>query len=544
MRRAAENISAQDVERRIFVQVASQVGLVVRGDNIFRELQERVLKWGFDPGRNLRNIPDGAWEGDSFEIDQDNSEQAAAVKLDAPRYWAFRLSERLKDTSRIWTTEVGIAERGSNDAVFGCRLICSQRGNAQPIPRSVPSFVRGIAFVHDTYLDGRRTSPDPWIVDTDDDVDEFVAFLQAPHRNHPIVAFSLPEGSANADETAVPVQPFIRRTVGFVHSAVITSDAAYALSDRLGKEFSVYRQAVRTYNPGLDPDTALPTDHPLATAARIADWGAGAEASFTDFLVEQSLRITRPRDVLEREQPSFQQVKRIAAQLAREVASASGHTNDSELLRLAEEEVRAAKQEAEASLELAINADAERQQAESELRQIKASYIALQARLDNMLATQPEAVNPPIPDSLEDIESWAKANLSGQVELHPRALKAVRESDFRDVPLVYDALLMMRDLYVPMKRVGGIDLKNAFDQRLAELGLENKPCFAQENKAKNYGGAYYVRYQDSTRELDWHLKGSNSRDGRLGFRLYYFWDAETARVVVGYLPGHLKTDIT
>src|SRR5258707_10336809 len=56
--------------------------------------------------------------------------------------------------------------------------------------------------------------------------------------------------------------------------------------------------------------------------------------------------------------------------------------------------------------------------------------------------------------------------------------------------------------------------RSAFDQRLAELGLENTPCFAQDNKAKQFGGAYFVRYQESSRELDWHLKGSNNRDGR------------------------------
>ena len=95
-----------------------------------------------------------------------------------------------------------------------------------------------------------------------------------------------------------------------------------------------------------------------------------------------------------------------------------------------------------------------------------------------------------------------------------------------------------------MCRCGVLAASNAFDQRIAELGLENSPCFAQDNKAKQFGGAYFVRYQESSRELDWHLKGSNNRDGRLGFRLYYFWDAETARVVVGYLPGHLKNDIT
>jgi hypothetical protein len=543
MRLSTENISVQDAERRIFVQIVSQVGLTVYGPQIFRELQERVLKWGFDPSRNLRNIPEGAWEGNSFEIDQENSEQAEAIKLDEPRYWAFRLRERLKDQSRIWTTEVGIAERSATEVAFGVRLICAQRGNAEPIPRSIPNFVRGIAFTQDTYLDRRRTSPDPWIVESEKDVEELVAFLGAPHRHHPAVVFATPEGSENADETAILVRPFIRRTVGSVHAIVIKSEAAFALTDRVGREFSVYRQAVRTYNAGFNPSTDLPTDHPVATAARISDWGDNVGSTFTDFLVEQVLRVTRPRDVLEREQPSFQHVKRIAAHRARENASAQGQ-GEAELLRLADEELRAAKQDADASLELALNADAERQQALSELRQIRASYMALQARLDAVLSESSKTAPPSLPDSLDEIEVWAQTHLSGQVELHPKAIKAARDSDFKDIDLVYNALLMMRDLYVPMRRIGGIERMNAFEQRLAELGLENTPCFAQQNKAKNFGGAYFVRYEGSTRELDWHLKGSNNRDERLGFRLYYFWDAETARVVVGHFPGHLKNDIT
>jgi len=543
MRKAVENISLNDAEQRIFVQVASQVGLFVRGDEIFRELQERVLKWGFDPKRNLRNIPQGAWEGETFEIDQDNSEQAEAVRLDQPRYWAFRLRERLKDTSRIWTTEVGIAERSPTEAVVGVRLICAQRGGAEPIPRSIPSFVRGIAFTQESYLDGRRTSAEPWIVDSDQGVEDLIEFLEAPHRHHPVVVFATPEDSEDPDETAIPVRPFIRRVVGFAHVVVLTSDAAFALTDRLGREFSVYRQAVRTYNPGFDPTSDLPSDHPLASASRIADWGEGEDFTFTDFLVEQTLRITRPRDVLEREQPSFQHIKRIAAQQARETASAAGQS-EAEILLLMDEELKAAKQEAEASLELALNADAERQQATSELRQVKASYMALQQRLDALLAEGKANNQVDIPGGLDAAENWARTHLSGQVEIHPRAIKALRDSDFRDPAFVYKVLLMMRDYYVPMRRIGGIEFKNAFDQKLAELGLENTPCFAQQNKAKQFGGEYFVRYQDSKRELDWHLKGSDSRDGRLGFRLYYFWDAETARVVVGYLPGHLSNDIT
>jgi hypothetical protein len=530
-------------ENRIFVQTSSQISLAVRGDNIFRVLQERVLRWAFTPERNLRTIPQDAWHGNSFEIDDERSEQAEAVKLTEAGYWAFRLRERLKDPSRTWTTEVGIAQPSEKLAVFGCRLICAQRGGAAPMPRSIPRFVREIAFELPTYLDRRRIYADAWIIEAESDVDELIEFLQNPSRNHPVVLFSLPEGSDNPEETSLDVRSFIRRTAGFVHSAIVTSDASYALTDRLGRDFTVYRQAVRTFYPGFDPSNDLPTDHPVATGMRISGWGDGGGRSFHDFLVQQSLRITRPHDVLEREQPSYQHVKRIAAQTAREAAKLSGQT-ETALLHLMEEELRAAKGEVEASLQFAINAEAERDQMASELRQMKAGYAALQSRLNRALAATPAVVGPPLPTKLDEIENWAQMELSGQVELHRRAVKALRDSDFQDVALVRDALLMMRDFYVPMRRSGGNELRNAFNQRLATLGLQNTKCFSQENRAKNFGGDYFVSYQENSRELDWHLKGSNARDARTGFRLYYFWDDETERVIVGYLPGHLRTDIS
>ena len=530
---------------RIFGGVSSQVSLAVHGDGIFRTLQERVMKWAFDPKRNVRNIPDGAWEGKSFEIDSDNSERVEAVALDNPKYWAFRLIERLKDSSRIWTTEVGIAERSTNEVAFGCRVICAQRGNAEPIPRSVPAFVRGIAFAENATLDGRPTSSNAWIVNDRATVTDLVSFLVSKDRKHPVVVFSVPEGSEDPNRTAVPVDPFIRSTAGFVHSVVMTSKASFELTDQITSEFSVFRQAIRTYNPGFDPNDDLWSDHPLATADRVRGWHGDDQQTFIDFLVHQTLRRARPRDVLEQEQPPFQKVKAIAAQQARAKAQHEGQSL-AELLVLTEEELEAAKQDAADNLELAVAAEDEKEQAIVETRQIKANYMALQARVES-LQRRLEASGKHdvvIPTELDGIGLWAEENLSGDVELHDRALKAVSKSGFEDVELVYNALLMMRDLYVPMRRVGGNKKVGAFETRLAELGLQNAQCFNQKNKAKNFGGDYFVRYQGNNRELEWHLKGRNSRDERHGFRLYYFWDAETSRVVVGHLPGHLRTDIT
>lgn len=530
-----------DQPGRIFVQVSSQVSLTVCGKDAFRQLQERILKWAFDPNRNLRGIPDGAWEGKSFEIDAENSERAAAIALEDPKYWAFRLSERLKDQNRVWTTEVGLAERAEGETVFGCRLLCSQRGNSEPSPRSIPSFVRGIAFTQDARLDGRQTSPEPWLVDQEDDVDEFVDFLRSPNRRHPVVAFAVPEDSGDLSQTGIEVRPFIRRTVGFVHSAVLSSNASYALTEKLGREFSVYRQAIRSYYPGFDPESDLSSDHPLASASKIREWESRSPDSFMDFLVQQTLRLTRPRDILEREHPPFQQVKLFAAERARIAANEAGQS-DTELLALADEAVMAAKAEAQASLDLAVNADAEKEQALSELRQIKASYMALQARVEALQAQAASGVKPAVdvPSSLDQLDSWAATHLAGAVELHSRALRGAKNAEYEDTSLIYDALLLLRDFYVPMRRDGGTEKKSAFENKCKELGIEEQPTFSGD-RAGEQGDTYFVRIGQRRILLDRHLKKGTSREPRYCFRLYFFWDETTSQVVVGWLPSHLAT---
>jgi hypothetical protein len=44
--------------------------------------------------------------------------------------------------------------------------------------------------------------------------------------------------------------------------------------------------------------------------------------------------------------------------------------------------------------------------------------------------------------------------------------------------------------------------------------------------------------------LEFHLKKGSDRDERFSLRIYFFWDGDSKRVVVGSLPGHLDTRST
>ncbi|MEI2421315.1 hypothetical protein V6O07_13660, partial [Arthrospira platensis SPKY2] len=114
---------------------------------------------------------------------------------------------------------------------------------------------------------------------------------------------------------------------------------------------------------------------------------------------------------------------------------------------------------------------------------------------------------------------------------------------FDDAQLAYEALLVLRNHYVPMRREGGLERKRAYEHALREVGLEETASFTSA-RAGEQGDEYFVLYQGRRRELDRHLKGSSTRDERFAFRLYFFWDADSRQVVVGWLPTHLRTRAT
>ena len=109
--------------------------------------------------------------------------------------------------------------------------------------------------------------------------------------------------------------------------------------------------------------------------------------------------------------------------------------------------------------------------------------------------------------------------------------------------LIYKALLLLRDSYVPMKRDGGLDKKMSFDKACQELGLSEEPTFKGDRWGEE-GETYLVRYAGRRCLLERHLKKGTSKDERYCFRLYFFWDEESEQVVVGWFPSHLDTPIT
>ena len=381
----------------------------------------------------------------------------------------------------------------------------------------------------------------------EDDVDALVALLVDPHRRVDVIVAALAEDVTDPRTASVDVVDITQRTIGAAHVAILTGPASFHLSDRVGREFSVFHQAVRTYKPRFNIDLDEPFAHPLGLPHRIADWPDGGSQAYARLIVSQALRRSVSSADSERLVPSFLKVKRLAAEIRLDEARQTG-SSDNDLLALYEKDNADLRiqlaQEKDNNDALLVQAEAERDSALEAIQQVRENAKHLRQRIEVLQARLEEVPkSTPIPNTLDNIEVWCEENLAGYVDMHSRSFRGIKNSDYEDASYIYKSLILLRDHYVPMRRNGGADLIDAFRAACRDLGLEEEPTGSQ-SRAGEEGEEYYVRYGGKRIYLDRHLKKGNSRDRRHCFRLYFFWDDENQQAVVGWLPSHLDSRAT
>jgi hypothetical protein len=543
-------IAAKLKQGRSVIRPVSQATIRLKpipGKDRFESTVDSILRWM--NRRAGRTLPEEAWNRASFELSDVGAQRTAAVTLAEPRYWAARLDDADKSVPmRTWVTEIGVGAADDGDTLFGVRLICTSRGPDEPYVRTVPSFVREVLDAGAAELDGLLVQREPRLISTDADVLVLLDLLENPRRQTDVVVIALPEASVDPREGSVSGTDIQARLLCVSHVFVITGPASFFLTRRVGKELSVFRSAVRTYRPGFRAWLAEPSAHPLALPHRITAWEDIGPKAFEDWLVDVALLSSVRIGDREERLPAFNNVRQLAARLDRARIKESGGS-DTELLSLYEQDNEQLRKELREQSELhdglLAAADAERMAANeaADLARAQALERAHRIRvLERRLAELPVvAPQNPIPTRLDDFEEWCKENLTGSVELVSRAFQGVRKSDYHDPSYIYQVLLFLRDCYVPMRIEGTLERREAYLAELKRLQLDDAPTGDGVKYAEDL---YSVQYGGSRRLLDRHLKGSNSRDRRYGFRLYFFWDADGQVVVVGWLPSHLQNRLS
>jgi hypothetical protein len=163
-----------------------------------------------------------------------------------------------------------------------------------------------------------------------------------------------------------------------------------------------------------------------------------------------------------------------------------------------------------------------------------------------MLKNFGPAIGKRYPTVLSDLGQWVTSNHSATIILHPRTERGTSKSRFEDVLLIYQAIELLGLEYHAMRMTSPSEAdakRSACSRRLQELGLDLTPSISA-GRAGEEGDEYKVIYPIGGEKkclLDLHLRKGSDRDERYCLRIYFFWDEDAQKVVIGWLPSHLDT---
>jgi hypothetical protein len=150
-----------------------------------------------------------------------------------------------------------------------------------------------------------------------------------------------------------------------------------------------------------------------------------------------------------------------------------------------------------------------------------------------------------LPVAFGDFVEWFEHECGARATLMPRAVRELKDAVFEDVPLVakcVQAISTEARAWLSGQPGG----KAEFEEKCRELGVQFGKSIS-ESRAGEEVEKYYVEYPRGSRKrvfLEWAIKKGSDKDERHCLRIYFFWDDESQRVVIGWLPSHLPNRFT
>lgn len=184
--------------------------------------------------------------------------------------------------------------------------------------------------------------------------------------------------------------------------------------------------------------------------------------------------------------------------------------------------------------DLAASQDERLRQMQAKLREVQQAL----AQKGTLFEEIPQ--EDPLPQELAYLPMWAQAH-SEQVVILPRAFSGAKRSLYHDDADIYQALDFLAGPYWAF-RAGRLE-PEAYQKALHESGLKIAGS-ASYITATTERSSYFVQYRKRQCLLDWHIVKGGGRDPRYCLRIYFFWDGEEQKVVIGWLPTHLDNSLT
>jgi hypothetical protein len=493
--------------------------------------RREVLVWA--EKRSGGRLPKEAWDHQDFEhFSGGRNSIGVRIESEGADIWAIRADDPDKEVpGRIWTTEVVVGTLADQPPRFSARLLASTSEKELDIEPHVPGFVQQVAENCGLTRGDYSLSADPWTVNSYKDANRLCEMMVDPSRKLPLFVLTVPDDWVDQKKSLMDAQSLARATLGIALVAIVPAAYTWVLTDKFGKQRSVFGGAARVYLPGFAEDSS-PYGHRLVIADHLltADGPTQCARWMRTLAGNESIRQTLIGD----EVLAFAGIRNSSLKLRQQRLAREG-ASDVEQLQAAQLRISTLEQQVgdeKASLEYFASEHARAEQrAESAEDQQRASAFRVQQLLDQIKA-RGEIVdaNISLPVSWAEFANWCDVNLSGRVTLSSAARRSVRSPEFADFSLAARSLLWLandgRD-----SRINGA--QGSIRDEPVEDGVRNAHCGKD---------AFDFEWQGNQYTADWHIKnGGNTRDPSRCLRIYYAWDPLTLQMVVADMPSHKRT---
>jgi hypothetical protein len=524
--------------------IAARLGATGTGGAMaFESSRQKIVRWLTNKGF--------VFEEATGSVAIETTDGEVSLEANGDSLWSMRFDDRTQMAAgAFWRVELTII--GGQQPAIGLRVAqVRQKETAPPPIPGVPRVVAEIAAeigLHEGGFQLRHTS---WFPAGKREEERLMALLCDPMRMQPVIVVSTKEGLNHEPS----IDRLAARLTGVAHLVLIDHHVSDTMIQRFGKNMAVYGNAVRLYQPGFNSESD-PFNHPVW-----ATNGLPLPLRITNEIAEEACVVGVQSDDLEERVPSFQSVRRLIAdgrveralQRTLKLASSAQEERDrqqavrDELETLLRTYKESSKELAESNRQLVGEREAllrERDMALDEVRRLK-YQASMHWQPTDGDADISNSEDDRYPDSWDDLETWVECFGNDRLELLPQATKAARESPFLDIQFAYRALEFLVEYYVPLRTRSQDDEETRlqYEEALAKLGIEVSLVGTAVDD-KRYKQEYRRKYQNKTIKLDMHLKRGVGFDGSTLFRLYFWYDEESSKVVVGHLPTHLTNRIT
>lgn len=262
--------------------------------------RRHILRWleahvgPLPPGFDAASRP----EGERVHVERHRSAGAIVRAVDreagSSRYFGVSLEAGAFAGLAAWKAVVILFRTGETSQLRAMLFAPRRRLDQRNAPLWVPGIVRWLARSPGLTDYGWRLLPAPWIVQNEEGVEGLIHLIGSRHRTRPVFATGLGPRETNPESAPVDLWDLAHRTVGLAHVVVLTGPMTYALTDRVGRKYSVFGNAVRTYRPGcVIGDRAA--EHPMALPETVRRWRTGGPQDFAVFLTREAARASITR---------------------------------------------------------------------------------------------------------------------------------------------------------------------------------------------------------------------------------------------------------